>query len=79
MRREVEAGRPVAGGAHGRRREARQGRGRPARGEARGADGGDLARVLAAGVTLSSPASSCNHPVTWDTQKCFFPTSKQTL
>ncbi|CAN6231247.1 unnamed protein product [Urochloa humidicola] len=62
MRREVEAGRPVAGGAHGRRREARQGRGRPACGEARGADGRDLARVLAAGVTLSSPASSCNHP-----------------
>ncbi|CAO2178248.1 unnamed protein product [Urochloa humidicola] len=43
-------------------REARQGRGRPARGEARGAGGGDLARGLAAGVILSSPASSCNHP-----------------
>ncbi|CAO2153069.1 unnamed protein product [Urochloa humidicola] len=62
MRREVEAGRPVAGGAHGRWCEARQGRGRPARGEARGPSGGDLARGLAAGVTLSSPASSCNHP-----------------
>ncbi|CAO2041730.1 unnamed protein product, partial [Urochloa humidicola] len=58
MRREVEAGRPVVGGAHGRRREARQGRGRPARGEARGAGGRHLARGPAAGVTLSSPASS---------------------
>ncbi|CAO2039912.1 unnamed protein product [Urochloa humidicola] len=58
MRREVEAGRPVVGGAHGRRRQARQGRGRPARGEARGAGGRHLARGPAAGVTVSSPASS---------------------